>query len=309
MKVAFFGTSDRSIPILNSLHNKFELVLCITKSDSRVGRKQKIKETGVKKWAKENNVEFTDIHSLKGNDLKHIIQKLEIARAEYGVVADFSLIIPKEIIDFFDGKFINTHFSLLPKYRGASPVQFAILNGDENTGITFHLVHEKLDRGSILHQIGYKMSHKETAGALYETLFEIAAEKLPQVLNDFASGKIEPQEQDESEASYTFSPSHPKNTFIYKEDAQINWKDKPGIIDRQIRAYHPWPVAWTYLKDFEKAGCLSSGKPKLKKHIDRDLKLKIYSVHFEEGKLQIDELQVEGKRVMSWKDFENGYLE
>ncbi|MDC0449038.1 methionyl-tRNA formyltransferase [bacterium] len=307
-KVAFFGTSDRSVPILETLNQEFNLVLCVTKSASKIGRKQELKETQVKKWAKDNKINHITISSLKEHDLTHVIEHLNSSKPDYIIVADFSLIIPNDLLDQFPNKFINIHFSLLPKYRGASPVQFALLNGDETTGITYHLVHEKLDRGAILSQVGYRIVGNETSGDLYTTLFEIAAQKLARITNEYASGDIKPREQHEKDATYTFSQSHPKSTHIYKEDAQINWKVGAEQIERAIRAYNPWPIAWTTLEDLENAKCLSGGKVKFKPHIDKNLKVKIYKSKFVGNKLEVKELQIEGKNRLTWPEFQNGYL-
>lgn len=314
LKVAFFGTSDRSRPILESLKENFDLALCITKKDTRVGRKQVIKESGVKKWAKENGVDFVEIDSLREYNLERVLQKLKALNIEYGIVADFSFIIPVQVIEFFENnRILNIHFSLLPSYRGASPVQFAILNGDETTGITIQLVGKRLDAGAIIYQIGYKLTNNETSGELYNTLFEISADKLPQILQDYATGKITPLPQDEEKATYTYSPSHPTHTQIYKEDAKINWKEDKNLIERKIRAFNPWPVCWSTLKELENNPALTNSKIKLKKHLNKDLTIKIYEAELaaesKDEKIQINTLQLEGKNIISWKEFENGYVE
>lgn len=308
MKVAFFGTSDRSIPILESLKSHFDIVLCVTKKDVVVGRKQVEKETGVKSWAKENNINFLEVDSLKEEDLEKTIDEIKRVNPDYGVVADFSFIIPKEIIDLLDIRLINIHFSLLPKYRGSSPVQFAILNGDETTGVTFHVVDEKMDNGAILFQSGYKTNGSETSGELYDTLFKVASDKLPEVLEKYSQGQIKPIPQDKELATFTYSKTHPKSTFIFKEDALVDWGNKPEEIERMIRAFNPWPITWTYLKDLEKGKYLAT-KIKLKKHVNKELKIKIYKSSIKDGKLLIEQVQVEGKKEMSWNDFENGYLD
>jgi len=322
LKVAFFGTSDRSVPILNTLHENFDLVLCVTKSDVTFGRHQDKKPTGVKKWAQENGVKFVTIDSFKakGNDeddagsgansgLEKVLSQLRSVNVQYGIVADFSFIIPNELIEFFDKKLLNIHFSLLPKYRGASPVQSAILNGDEVTGVTYQLVAEKLDAGDIISQIGYNVTSAETSGDLYRILFELSAENLPKVLEEYHEGRCNLIKQDEEAASYSLSPSHPKSTYIFKEDALINWKEAADVVERKVRAYNPWPIAWTYLKELEKNKRLAH-KVVLKKHVDKELKVKIFEIEInEDKKLLIETLQVEGKSKFSWNDFNNGYLE
>lgn len=308
MKIAFFGTSERSLPILNSLKANFDLSLCITKKDQLVGRKQELKECAVKTWAKSNNINFVEISNLRDVDLDKVLSAIKKEKIDYGVVCDFSVIIPDEVIQIFGKNLINIHFSLLPKYRGACPVQFTILNGDEHTGVTFHIVDSKMDHGELLHQIVYKMDQTETSGKLYETLFKISAEKLPDILKRYSKGTITPLPQEEDEATYTYSPNHPTSTFIYKEDAEINWKEKPEVTERKIRAYNPWPIAWTTLGEIENAKNLFYGKIKLKPHINRRLKVKIYKGELVEGKLRVLDIQIEGKNRMAWKAFENGYL-
>ncbi len=311
IKLAFFGTSDRSLPILEALKNseKIELVLCITKRDTKVGRHQEIRETEVKKWAKLNHIAVTSVSSLKGMELEALIEQLKSSKAQYGLVADFSFIIPYPLIEYFDGKLINIHFSLLPMYRGASPVQFTILNGDSMAGITFMLVDKKLDTGKIIHQIGYKLSGVESSDELYKTLFQLSAENIEYVIENFHIEQLKPRIQDESKASYTYSPSHPKNTFIFKEDSEINWKNDSKKIDQAIRAYKPWPIAWTTLDTLENNKKLAISKLKLRPGVDRKQKVKIYSSGLtDDNKIEIKELQIEGRNKMDWKTFENGYV-
>ncbi len=111
VRMAFFGTSDRSIPLLESLKDSFNLALCVTKRDVKVGRDQESKETGVKKWAKENNVRYVEVNSLKENDLEQVMKDLKTQKIEYGIVADFAFIIPEKLIEHFESKnLINIHF-------------------------------------------------------------------------------------------------------------------------------------------------------------------------------------------------------
>ena len=308
IKIVFFGTSDRSLPILNSLKENFDLILCVTKSDTVVGRKKSIRETEVKKWAEQNKVELITAGSLKGTDLERTLSIIEKHKPNLGVVADFSFMIPKSIIDSFNGNIINVHFSLLPKYRGASPVQHAILNGDELTGVTFYLLNEKMDEGDILNQYEYKIDSEITSGELYSVLFKLSAEKLPQTIVNFLNGDVKPIQQDHSKSSYTISKTNPKHTFIFKEDSLINWSDGPNKIHRAVRAFNPWPIAWTYLEDLEKTDVISE-KIKLKDNVNKKLKVKIFTSSIENGKLKINQLQLEGKNKADWVSFLNGYCE
>ncbi|MFC1621831.1 methionyl-tRNA formyltransferase [Patescibacteria group bacterium] len=272
MKIAFFGTSDRSQPILKSLNNNFDLEFCITKKGS-----------GVEAWCKENKIKIT--------------QKVT-PDIDLGVVADYSQIISGDVINTPKYKIINIHFSLLPELRGASPIQHAILQGLNGTGVSYFVMSEKMDTGDIIYQFEHPLDGTETSGELYEILFEKAANHLPQVISDYTSGKLIPQPQDHSKATYCYSKTHPKSTLIHKDDALIDWKDSAKYIERQVRAFDPWPIAWAYLKDLPVA---------LKDHINPDLKVKIHKVEVKNGKLEIKELQVEGKNIIDWESFENGY--
>ncbi len=307
-KIIFFGTSDRSLPILESLNSNFNLTLCVTKKDTLFGRNQIEKETEVKKWATANNIDTLLVDSLKDTNLEYLLNKIQNIKPDYGVVADFSFMIPKKVIEAFNGNLINIHFSLLPKYRGASPVQHAILNGDDKTGITFYLLNEKIDDGDILKQVEYKIDSKYTSGELYDILFKIAAQEIPNVVAKYLSKELIPFKQDENSATYTISKTNPKNTFIFKEDALIDWNKTAENIERCIRAYNPWPIAWSYLGELEKSNCLSE-KIILKNHVNKNLKIKIFKASILNQKLQIEEIQVEGKNKTDWNSFKNGYVE
>lgn len=305
MNIAFFGTSNRSEPILDSLSGSYDLVLCITKTDTKVGRKLEAKETAVRSWAESHKVDYLTIGSIKGKEQK-VIKKLKEHEIELGVVADFSFIIPKSIIDTPKYGLINIHFSLLPKLRGASPVQHAIIQGLDETGITYYLMDEDMDTGDILHQITYPLDHTETSGYLYEKLFKIAAENLPKVIKDYTSGKIEPKPQGDKQASYTYSKTRPKTTYVFKDDARIDWREQPLVIARKIRAFHPWPVAWTTLGELEENNKLNS-QIKLKSSAYPNLRVKITSAETTNGAIKIKKLQVEGKNKIDWMSFVNGY--
>ena len=304
INVAFFGTSDRSIPILESLKESFNLNLVVTKTDTKVGRKQVLRSTAVKKWAQKNKVNYIEIESTKDEDKKNIIKHLKVCKSEIGVVADFSFMIPQEVLNTPKHGLLNIHFSLLPKYRGASPVQFAILNNDKKTGFTIYKMDKGMDTGEILYQEEYLLQGTETSGELYEILFYRSAMAIPQVILGYISGSLALSKQLEEHSSYTYSKTHSKHTFIYKEDAKINWSETNKSIEQQIRAFHPWPIAWTTLEEFASRKDL---KLNLKDTVDKSLRVKVYTAHMEARKLKIDKLQIEGKQIIGWDDFLNGY--
>jgi len=295
MNIAFFSTSNRTLPLLKTLHKVSNVKLCITKEDVRVGRKQTLVENPIKIWARKNKVKCIQIKgSLSDVGSKNI---------DLGIVIDFGVIIPKNVIESFSGNLINIHFSLLPKYRGASPVQFAILNGDSKTGVTYQYIHEKMDEGDILRQIEYKMTNKETFGHLFLKLLDSVIEDIPTFINDYGKNKITPLPQDELKATYTFSKTNPKITTVSKEDAFIDFTEKPALIERMSRAFSPWPIVWTHLDHFSNLGYTLKNKEK------GPLKVKLHEVGLLGGKkIEVVRIQPEGKSVMGWKSFANGYL-
>lgn len=317
MKVAFFGTSDKSIPILEVLNHNFDLALCITKTDTKIGRKQLLKEAEVKIWAKDHDIEFLQINSLKNEFGAYVADQLENHKIDLGIVADFNFIIPENILNTPKMGLINIHFSLLPKYRGASPVQHAILNGEQTTGVTFQKMDKGMDTGDIIYQFEYNLSGAETTGSLYSTLFDQSAKTLTEVIKGYASKDLTPYAQDESQASYCYSKTHPRSTYIYKEDARINWKTQSlEEIENMIRAFNPWPITWTTLEDMENGELYVNEeglsyqdiqKP-YKNRTNKDLRVKIEKAIFEGDILKIRNVQVEGKSKMDWKSFLNGYV-
>lgn len=320
-KVVFFGTSDRSTPILESLNKNFNLVLCITKKDTLVGRRQIPKETKVKTWAKEKGINFITIQKSLAKEADEVCEQIIKSGAKVGVVADFGYIIPQKILDIFPKGLINIHFSLLPKYRGASPVQFAILNQDKKTGISFQKMVYELDKGPIIFQKSYKLNGNETSGTLYKTLFEEAAKLLPKVLQDYLNNKAIPKEQNENDATYTYSPTHPQSTYIFKEDAFINWELPIKKIEAAIRAFNPWPIAWCKLADMQNYKNKVWGFTQVKnpKNLEKIVKIYEATLVYEKSdnasqnnqpnpQLKINKIQVEGGKILTWEEFKNGYL-
>lgn len=302
IKVAFFGTSNKSLPILENLSRNLDLLLCVTKSDRVSGRKQISTPTVVKTWAQTHNVKVLEINRLDEESTETIISSLKDLNIECVIVADFSFIIPKAIISTPPFGLINIHFSELPKYRGASPVQHTILNGDKTTAVTFMLMSEGMDEGDILTQFPVEVPEEIDTGQLYDSLFNLAGEKTAQVVSDYVNGYLKPQPQEESKVTYCFSKSHPKSTLIYKEDARLNWSDSPLSLYRQIRAYNPWPVAWTTLGELKTQGF------SLKDLEKKDLKLKIYTAKLTDTELLPLIVQPENGKKITFEELLNGYF-
>lgn len=310
INLVYFGTSNHSITLLNSLKSSPEisLKLVITKPDKPVGRKQEVLPCPVKTWCLQNSVAFVTPANLK-TEAESVLKALTEAKSKsadgefLAVVADYGLMIPKPILDFFEKGVVNVHFSLLPKYRGASPVTYSILNGDTQTGISFLLTEEGMDTGKLIKQIAFEITEKENDETLYTKLFNLAAANLVEVLKAYLNGDLPPQKQDEKVASYaTPSGKLDRTTYILKDDAKIDWSKTPEQIERAIRAYYPWPVAWTTLGELALYLNAELRSPHPQERV------KIHKAHLREGVLIIDQLQVEGKTSSTFETFKNGYL-
>jgi methionyl-tRNA formyltransferase len=276
-KIVFMGTPEFGALILRSLiKSGYSPTMVITSKDKPVGRKQIITPSPVKIEAQSRGIEI--LQPLKLNEIK---ERLEKENIDLIITAAFSKLIPRSIIDLPKYGCINVHPSLLPEYRGPSPIQYAILNGNKKTGVTIMLVDEQIDHGHILLQKEMEIAPKETSQGLHDKLAEIGAELLLDLINKLLAKKIKPVSQDESKATYT--------KIIKREDGQINWRKSPEEIERMIRAFTPWPGAYTF---FKKNGS--------------SIRLKILKAFLEDGKLKIEEVQPEGKNPMSFKDFLRG---
>lgn len=287
----FFGTENFSLSALGSLvENDFNVIAVVTKPDSARGRSKKLQPSAVKQYALEQGLPVIEHSAPEG-----IEKQLQQYNAFGAVLSSFGKIIPSSILDTFEDGIVNVHPSLLPKYRGASPIEQAILNGDETTGVSIMKLVEKMDAGPVYSQQIVKLSGKETAPELYETLAQVGSELLVKTLPEVLSGELKPLPQDETQAS--FAP------MITKLDGRIDW-NKPAIqIERQVRAYKDWPGSKTSLGNVdvtvEKASVVNENGPTGSAVARADDIL----VYCGEIALAIHELKPAGKRSMSAKEF------
>ncbi len=295
MKIIFAGTSEFGIPTLEKLEAQHELVLVITQPDKPAGRDKKLAPPPVKVWAQKNNIPVEQPEKIY--NLKSIISNFE---PDLLLVAAYGQIIPKDILDIPKLGSINIHGSLLPQYRGASPIQSAILNGDQETGITLIKMDEKMDHGPMIAREKLYLTGKEKFPELYKALSLVSAELVEKTLPDWFAGKIAPEEQSHNEASFS--------KMLTRQDGKINWAQPAAQIDQQIRALNPEPGTWTELK----------GKVVkiLEAEILPDHKIelpgKLYSHNGEvavkclDNGLILKRVKLEGKNEISGKDFLNG---
>jgi methionyl-tRNA formyltransferase len=275
LKIIFVGTPEFGAIILDKLiQNNLKPVLVITAPDKPVGRKQVITPPPVKVIAQKYNLPIS-----QPQKIGHAMSKLRDIEPGLIIVAAYSQIIPKNILDIPKFGCLNVHPSLLPKYRGPSPIQAAILNGDKETGVTIILMDEKMDHGPILAQrkLEFPISNFQFP-KLHDELANLGAQLLIETIPKWIKEEIKPKPQNESKATYT--------KILKKEDGKIDWQKSAEEIERQVRALNPWPGTHTIYK----------GKI-----------LKILKAEIIKGRLVIKEVQLEGKKPMSFEDFLRGH--
>lgn len=268
MKVVFFGSSRYVTPVMEMLKNNFDLPLVVTTEQGS--------SEPVPFFCKTRKVNYVSVK--KSADL---IGSYQIAEAEapIGVVADFGLIIPQRVIDNFPQGLINIHPSLLPKYRGPTPAQNAILNGETQTGVTIIKLDKYMDHGPVLVQVEEEIKSNDTAKSLYERLFKISTLLLEKTLFRIEAGQVPAIPQNHEHATFT--------KILTRDDGFVDFKNffsGKNLFERMVRAYYPWPGVWT------KANITENTK---------DIRI----IKF----LPDKKIQVEGGREMSYKDFINGY--
>ena len=233
-RIAFMGTPQYAIPVLSALVGTHDVVGVYTRPDKPDGRGKHTVPPPVKRFALGRDLPVRQPHSLKP---AHVGEELAALAPDVIVVAAYGRFIPAGILGLPPYGFLNVHPSLLPKYRGPSPVASAILNGDAATGVTIIRLDEGMDSGPILAARETEIGPCEAADALTARLFEIGASLMDQTLPRWTRGEIEAQPQDDSQATIT--------KLLTKEDGAIDWSQGVDRISRQVRAYHPWPGSFT----------------------------------------------------------------
>jgi methionyl-tRNA formyltransferase len=303
MKIVFFGSPDFSVPFLNSLINdpEFEIQAVITQPDKPVGRKKELKAPPVKLAAIENDLSVLQPPTLKNNqEFLNLLQKLE---PDFFVVIAYGKLLPEEYLEIPAFGAINVHASMLPKYRGASPIQSAILNDEDYTGLSIMHVTEELDKGDLYYVRKIPVEPEETADKLSEKISEVGSVILPMCLKDILDRILTPIPQADADATYC--------TKIERKDAKINpEKETAREIYNKYRAFFPWPGLYFNWNDKR----IKVLKAKFAKNAPKvspgDLKPDNGRLYMggKEGMIELLILQVEGKKPMNAKDFINGFL-
>lgn len=235
MKIVFMGTPEFAVPSLSKLINKHEVLAVFTQPDRPKGRGKKLSISPVKEEALKYDIDVYQPIKIK-NDIEsiNIIKSLQ---PDLIVVVAFGQILPKDVLDVPRYGCINLHASLLPKYRGAAPINWVIINGEKTTGNTTMLMDVGLDTGDMLLNTEFEVTDNMTAGELHNILMDNGAELLIETIDKLVLGQIEPRKQNNEDSSYA--------PMLTKELGEINWSFKSKQIKNLIRGLNPWPVAYT----------------------------------------------------------------
>lgn len=233
--LVFFGTEDFSLSALKALVEHDYNVLCVvTKQDTKRGRGRKLSPPSVKVFAQDNSIPV-----IQDASMETIARELASYPANVAVLSAFGRIIPKAILKMYPVGIVNIHPSLLPRWRGASPIEQTILSGDKQAGVSLMMLVKEMDAGPVFTQEAIDLNGNETSIDLYETLSALGSKLLIENIDQIISSELIPRNQNEGAA--TFAP------VITKEDAEIDWNDEAEIIDRKVRAYVRWPGSKTTL--------------------------------------------------------------
>lgn len=271
LKIVFLGTPDFAVSVLATVNtSKHEVVGVVTNIDKPAGRGKRIHESAVKKYALENKLSLLQPEKLKGDDF---IQSLKALKADVFIVVAFRM-LPKEVWSIPPKGTFNLHASLLPNYRGAAPINWAVINQETKTGLTTFMIDEKIDTGNLLLQTTVSIDQRETAGSLHDSLATLGGDLVVQTLDKIAHG-ITPTPQ-KTNGSEKEAPK------LNKLNTRINWSNSLDEIDALIRGLSPYPVAWTEFVQEEKI-----------------LPMKIYASEIEltQHNFSLNQLVVEGKQL------------
>lgn len=297
------GTPEFAVPSLNKLYEAgYDIVGVVTAPDKPAGRGMQLSESAVKKYAVENNLSVLQPEKLKD---PVFIETLQSLNADLQVVVAFRM-LPEIVWNMPPLGTINLHASLLPQYRGAAPINWAIINGEKQTGVTTFKLQHQIDTGNILLQEKIPIADDETAGSLHDKMMYIGAELLLQTIRQIENGTIREMVQP-STADLPVLKSAPK---IFNETCEINWNQPIDKIYNLIRGLSPYPTAFTYL-DEKKLKIFSSEKEKTNESNEPGKILTDHKTFLKfcatDGYISLKEIQLEGKKRMNIQDFLRGY--
>lgn len=297
MNIVFMGTPDFSVPSLKALIENYDVKAVFTQPDRPKGRGNKLTMSAVKQVALENGIPVYQPHNLKKE--KDIIEKLRDIEPDFIIVVAFGQILSKEVLEIPKYACINLHASLLPKYRGAAPINFAIINGEKKSGNTSMIMGEGLDTGDMLLKQEVEIGKDMTAGELHDILSQKGAGLLIDTINNFSD--IKREKQDDSLSCYA--------SMMSKDMAKINWSRKAQDINNLIRGLNPWPIAFTnYEGKVMKIYKAQVINKKISEEPGRILKVSKEGIEVAcgENTLLIEKVQFPGKKPMVVNEYIRG---
>jgi methionyl-tRNA formyltransferase len=302
MRIVFIGTPDFAVASLEALIKaKKNVVAVITAPDKPAGRGKKIRESAVKRCAIQHDLPVLQPSNLKD---EKFLENLSSYKADLQIVVAFRM-LPKLVWDMPPLGTFNLHASLLPNYRGAAPINWAIINGETKTGVTTFLLKHEIDTGNILLQKECSILPEDNAGSLHDKLMHLGSNLVVETVDLFESGKINPIPQE------TLMKDEPKEApKIFKENYRIDWNKPLEEVHNLIRGMSPYPTAFTEVKMGEKKYNLKIFKSEIEKSLVLDESILIQNdkigVRLSDGILWLKEVQLEGKRRMDVADFLRG---
>lgn len=304
-RIVFLGTPAFAVETLRQLvENQYNIVGVVTMPDKPAGRGQKLQESDVKKYAVSQRLRILQPKNLKDNSF---LKDLKALKADLNIVVAFRM-LPKEVWNMPKHGTYNLHASLLPQYRGAAPINWAIINGESETGVTtFKLVHE-IDMGNIAHQTKIDIGERDNAGIIHDKLMQVGAKLMLKTVDSIIDGSITLQKQNSDKEKLKPAPK------IFKHNCKIDWNSTAQTIDYFIRGLSPYPAAHAILKSNNESYNIKvfDAEPIIKKHnhatgtIVQPHPLQL-DVAVADGYIRILELQVQGRRRMKTADFLNGF--
>jgi len=300
LRVIFAGTPDFAASALSALiESDHEIIAVYTQPDRPAGRGRKLRSSPVKELALKNDIPVFQPENLKETETQDVLRTFN---ADVMVVAAYGLILPQVVLDIPRLGCLNIHASLLPRWRGAAPIQRAIAAGDKESGITIMQMNAGLDTGDILQLFACPITAEDSGGDLHDRLAKIGADAIVKILNDLDSNKLKPTVQDDSLATYAHK--------LDKKEALINWQQPATEIERLIRAFNPWPVAFTCINEktlrIWQAQALAENS-NLEAGTIIACDKKGIDISCGEGTLRLLKLQPSGSKAMDVASFMNGH--
>lgn len=301
MRVVFMGTPDFSVPTLQKLiDEKHEILAVVTQPDKAKGRSKAVQFTPVKELAVKYDIPVIQPVKIRNNE--EFYNTMKELNPDVCVVVAFGQILPKEILELPKYGCVNVHGSLLPKYRGAAPIQWAVINGEKEAGVTTMQMDTGIDTGDMFKKAVIPVAEDETGGSLFDKLSNVGADLLIETLKDIEAGTAKAEKQNEEESSYV--------KMFTKEFGQIDFNQSAYKIECLVRGLNPWPSAYTSLHGktlkIWKAQVVDTNESQTPGTIIEVAK-DSFTVMTGEGALKILEMQLEGKKRMPTDAFLRGY--